>query len=225
MAIDPNVTLVTVTGEYVDFEGTPIVGQIKFTLSDMLRNSIGNQMIAPSTITTTLDSNGQFSVQLPATNDPDVIPTDFDYTVEESFPSGRTYTISVPYDTVGSLDLADISPDPTTTVYVSLVTRVPWDTLTALIDVLDTKIDQDTDTFLLSGAYWYIGAEYATYTAVNAAFATYTLLNSNAYEITASDIVALQTSAEAAATSASNSASSVSAISSNQFNSLLLIGA
>ena len=71
-------------------------------------------MVAPSSVVVAL-SSGAFSVILPATNDPDIVPTTFTYTVEESFPGGRTYTISVPYDTVGSLDLADISPNPVLT--------------------------------------------------------------------------------------------------------------
>ena len=111
MAIDATVTMVTVTGNYLDYLGNPIVGQIKFSLNDMLRNSIANQMIVPSTITVTLNASGSFSVQLPATNDPDVIP-EFIYSVEESFPYGRTYTLVLPYTTSGSVDMADISPVP-----------------------------------------------------------------------------------------------------------------
>ena len=103
MALAASITTVTITGNYVNFEGAAIAGQVRFTLGDVLRNGTDDQMVAPSSIVVPL-SAGAFSVTLPATNDPDVIPNPFVYTVEESFAGGRTYTIAVPYTTAGSLD-------------------------------------------------------------------------------------------------------------------------
>ena len=224
MTIDTSVTMVTVEGNYVDFEGNPIVGQIKFTLSDMLRNSLANQMIVPSTVTVTLDANGSFTTSLPSTNDPDVIP-EFEYTVEESFTNGRTYTITLPYTTATALNMADISPVPTApSVYYSMVLEVPWNALVADITTLDATIDQGDDTIVESGEYSYLNASALTYTVLNSTWATYTLMNAGPYEISASELVYWSNRTQTAANSASATASTATSLTSGILNPLLLIG-
>jgi len=224
MPLASSLTTITVTGNYVDYEGNAIEGQIRFTLNEVLRNGTDDQMVAPSSVVVPL-SAGAFSVALPATNDPDVVPNTFTYSVEESFPGGRTYTITLPYDGSATLDLADISPTPTLDEnYVQLIDLTTWSSLENDIDVLDTQINQTLDVILASGKYWYIGAQYATYTAVDTAFATYTALASATYQLTGSDISGFITSAEASETSASNSATTAQNNASGTINPLLLIG-
>lgn len=225
MTVGAAITQVTITGNFVDFEGNAIAGQVKFTLGDLLRNSVDDKLIVPSTVAVLLDSNGSFSTSLPATNDPDVTPTSFTYTVEEAFPKGRTYTITLPYTTIGSLDLADISPDPTiSTEYVGLVLRVPWDALVALINALDGTVDQGTGDILFSGAYDYLQLAYASYTALNAAFGTYTALNAGPYPVSGSAFTQFETDADNARISAEASASSATSEVNALLNSFLLIG-
>jgi len=167
---------------------------------------------------------GSFSVTLPATNDPDIIPNPYTYTVVESFVGGRTYTISVPYNG-GSLDLADISPLPTiATTYVQLVDDTTFTTLEVLIDALDTNINQSTSTIIASGKYWYIPANYATYTAVDTAFSTYTALTSATHFLDFSDISAFVSTAQASASSATASLATATANASATISPLLLIG-
>lgn len=96
MAIASNVALSRITGEYVDFQGNAIAGQVKFTLDDLQRNTFADEILVPSTASLTLDSNGQFTVDLPSTAETALTPSGFTYTVEESFSSGATYTISLP---------------------------------------------------------------------------------------------------------------------------------
>lgn len=224
MTIDASVTQITVQGNYVDFLGNPIAGQIQFTLSQMLRNSLANQMIAPSTVFVTLDANGSFTTSLPATNDTDLIPI-FVYTVEEAFPNGRTYTISLPAASVGSLDLADISPAPTLSqTFIGLATEVPFAQLEADIASLDALIDQDTNEFPLAGTYGFIPHAFSDYTETNAAFATYTLLNAGPYPVSGSDLVAEVAQADAARVSAQASATTASSTLSARLNPMLLIG-
>lgn len=224
MAIGPSVTQVNIAGNYMDFEGNAIQGQIRFTLGDVLRNGTDDQMVAPSSIVVPL-SSGSFIVALPATNDPDLVPNPFVYTVEESFPNGRTYTISVPYDSVGTLDLADLSPTPTiTTNYVQMADQTTFNQLVANIATLDTRIDQTTDAFEASGKYWYIKANYATYTAVASAFATYSALASATFEITGSDIASFISSAETYASNAEADALIATATATDTISPLLLIG-
>ena len=224
MALGANINTVTITGNYVDYEGNAIQGQIRFTLGDVLRSGIDDQMVAPSSVVVAL-SAGAFSVTLPATNDPDVVPNPFTYTVEESFPGGRTYTISIPYDTAGSLDLADISPTPTlSTNYVQLVDETTWESLKADIDTLDTDINQTTDRILASGKYWYIDAQFATYTALDTAYATYTALTAGTYELEGSDITAFVTLAETAESNAEASKNTAQNNDADTISPLLLIG-
>jgi hypothetical protein len=224
MAIAPSVTLVTVTGNYVDFEGNFIQGQVRFTLNQVLRNGTDDQLIAPSSIVVPL-SAGSFSVRLPATNDPDVVPNPFTYTVEESFPGGRSYTISLPFTTVGSLDLADLSPTPIlTTNFVQLIDETTWSFLEANIDALDLLIDQVNNTILATGKYWYIPVNYSTYTDVENAFSTYSDLESATFELTGADILPFVTSAQSYATQASSSATQATISASATINPLLLIG-
>lgn len=224
MALGANINTVSITGNYVDYEGNPIQGQIRFTLGEVLRSGIDDQMVAPSSVVVPLAS-GAFTVTLPATNDPDVVPNPYTYTVEESFPGGRTFTISIPYDSAGALDLADISPTPTLSEnYVQLIDQTTWSGLEDDIDVLDGHINQTTDKILASGKYWYIGATYATYTALDTAFATYTALTAATYSLDGDDISGFVTDAqaeEAAALASKNSALSSDA---DTISPLLLIG-
>lgn len=223
MALPTNLSTITITGSYVDYSGDAITGQITFTLGDILRSGIDNVMVAPSTVVVPLVA-GAFSVTLPATNDPDIIPNPYTYTVVESFAGGRTYTISVPYNG-GSLDLADISPLPTiATTYVQLIDETTWTTLEVLIDALDTNINQTTSTIIASGKYWYIPANYATYTAVDTAFSTYTALTSATHFLDYSDITAFKVTAQASASSATASLATATTNSSATISPLLLIG-
>lgn len=224
MALGANINTVTINGNYVDYEGNPIQGQIRFTLGDVLRSGIDDQMVAPSSIVVAL-SAGAFTVTLPATNDPDVVPNPFTYTVEESFPGGRTYTISIPYNTVGSLDLADISPTPTLSEnFVQLVDQTTWSALENNIDTLDGLINQTTDRILASGKYWYIDAQFATYTALDAAYATYTALTAGTYELEGSDITQFVTDAETAESNAEASKNTAQNNDADTISPLLLIG-
>jgi hypothetical protein len=224
MALAPSLSTVNITGNYVDYEGTAIQGQVRFTLGDVLRNGTDDQMVAPSSIVVPL-SAGAFSVTLPATNDPDIVPNPFTYTVEESFPGGRTYTISVPYNTVGSLDLADLSPTPTLSEnFVQAIDETSFASLEDDIDALDVEINQTTDKILASGKYWYIGSSFATYTALDTAFATYTALTAGTYSLDGADISTFVTLAEASEASASASATIATNNSTGTISPLLLIG-
>jgi hypothetical protein len=71
---------------------------------------IGGVIIVPDTIRANLDGNGQISVQVPSTNDPDLSVTGWAYQVTEHMENGRgPYLIEVPYS-VATLDLATATP-------------------------------------------------------------------------------------------------------------------
>jgi hypothetical protein len=197
---------------------------MRFSIGEVLRNGTDDQLVAPSSVVVPL-SSGSFSVLLPATNDPDVVPNPFVYTVEESFPRGRSYQISIPFTTVGSLDLADISPDPVLNeTFVQAIDETTWTALESNIVALDALIDQSTDTFPASGEYWYISSDYSTYTALDTAFATYSALTAATYSISGADITPFVTSAQGYAVSAQASAVTAQNNSAGTINPLLLIG-
>lgn len=122
VAIPANLSLVTVTGTYIDISGVPIAGQVKFTPRAVLRNVTSNVILVNSTIVVTLDANGAFSQQLVATDDNDASPVNFTYFVEEAFTGGRQFDILLPAATP-TIDLADVSPavanDGTGALYIS----------------------------------------------------------------------------------------------------------
>ena len=224
MALGAALSTVQITGTYIDFEGTAIEGQIRFTLSSVVSNTTDDQMIAPSTVVVPLAS-GAFSVVLPATNDPDTNPIPFVYAVEESFPGGRSYNISVPYTTVGSLDLADISPAPVLSEsYFAAIDEASFDSLEALIAALDVNINQTTDKILASGKYWYIPSTYSTYTALDTAFATYTALTANVYSLDGDDVLPFTTLAQASQSAALASATTAVNLANATIHPMLLIG-
>lgn len=225
MTLGASVTTVSLAGNFVDYTGAAISGQVKFTLNTLLQNGTDNKMIVPSTKSVTLDANGSFSTTLPATNDPDLVPIPYTITVEEAFPKGRTYTISLPYTTVGSLNLADISPAVTAPdTYVGLVTDTLWNVLKANIDTLDIQIDQPTSSYVFSGKYRYFEQGNATYTALNARAATYTALTNITWTTPPSYFSTYQTQTENASVSSSASVSTAQSLTTGVLNSFLFIG-
>lgn len=113
MSLPSSWTLVTITGTFTKRNGAAAQGYVTF--ESMQPVVIGGVIIVPDPIRANLDGNGQISVQLPATNDPDLSVTGWTYTVTEHMDNGRSpYQIEVPY-TVSTLDLATVpvaTPNP-----------------------------------------------------------------------------------------------------------------
>jgi hypothetical protein len=88
-------------------------------------------------LTVTLDANGEFTIKLPATDDVDVSPTGFTYTVTENFTNGSSYSIAVPssYADVG-LELTSIAHVSPNAGLPGTITRADFDALSTLVDGL-----------------------------------------------------------------------------------------
>lgn len=125
MAIPGNLSQRTIFGTYVDYQGNPIAGQVRFTLPTTLTDAGAGTFIVKSSETATLDATGSFSIEIPVTNDVDVSPTNYVYTVDELFPNGRSYTISLPAG--APVDIATLAPAQTFTQYYSLANSFLWD--------------------------------------------------------------------------------------------------
>lgn len=99
----------TLTGKYLDLAGQPVTGTITLSATPAsLLDTAAALVITPAVITITLDVNGAFSVVVPATDDPDINPTGWTYSVVENFPGGRRYSIAAPSG--GTVDLSVVSP-------------------------------------------------------------------------------------------------------------------
>lgn len=113
MALPVSYNRVPVRGRFVDLKGDPVAGSLSFT------PTVGS-MLVPGEKVTVIGTpllvwlvDGQFETHIPATNDPDVIPTGFLYLVQEKFNGvqGRTYQIAVPLEGIdGGLDLSVVVP-------------------------------------------------------------------------------------------------------------------
>lgn len=120
--------LITVTGQYLYLDGTPAVGTVSFLNSTVIVNAAADEIVVPKLVTVTLDATGSFSVELPATNDPDFTPQNFTYTVIERIEGrlDRKYAVHIPVESVGAtVDMSELAGVPgasgfdTRVVYVS----------------------------------------------------------------------------------------------------------
>lgn len=111
-----NYTRVWVRGRIIDLvaavEQRETIGlnesPITFTPSTtVLLDSATRQIISSSTPMTATPQglDGYFEIQLPATDDPNINPVGWTYSVKE--PTGRVYDINVPWDTPGVNDVSD----------------------------------------------------------------------------------------------------------------------
>ena len=108
-----NVTTLVVLGTFLTPEGNPSTGTITFTPSRWLTNSGADVAIPNSSITKTLGTAGDFSVTLPVTDDADLQPANWFYTVSEVVDGvSQSYAVLLPgtAGTGGTVYLADLAP-------------------------------------------------------------------------------------------------------------------
>lgn len=94
----PRLNTVHVRGDMRELDGDKIVGEVVFTPSLVFVDPLEHVTVFPVPFRTTL-VNGVFDIELPATDDPDVMPTGFTYEYQENWPGGRRFLIEVPYNT------------------------------------------------------------------------------------------------------------------------------
>lgn len=111
---------VDVHGQFFRPDGvTPESGEVVFTLEDELRDTSTGEVIGPTQIVGSLDTNGEFTVQLVATDDADASPQGLRYRVHQRFSQGRTllFRLEVPSANptleFGALVPIDDAADPT----------------------------------------------------------------------------------------------------------------
>jgi len=101
---------VRVYGTYTLRDGEPAVGSVIFHSPQIV--VVGGVTIVPRNIVCELDEDGFFEYDLPSTDDPDIAPDGWAYTVRERFDGGggrAAYEISVPL-AGGDINLATVAP-------------------------------------------------------------------------------------------------------------------
>ena len=139
MALPQNFDTIELVGQYVDFLGnppptTPEPGRLDFEpTADMLKHIDSKLLIFKAVRSATLQADGAFTIRLPITNDPDIVPT-FMYSVRESIPGAakRTYTIEIPVTLLpGPVNIADVITVGEVPTGTTALTRQVADTLYA----------------------------------------------------------------------------------------------
>lgn len=104
-------TTVTVHGELLNLDGlTPAVGTITFRTLIELRDIVDNIVYPPATFTATLDLLGEFTIVIPATDNPDLVPASWVYQVYIATDTWtQTIYVQIPFQ-VGVVELADLVP-------------------------------------------------------------------------------------------------------------------
>lgn len=109
MTLPADWATVRVTAHYLLRDGSVPTGTVTFSSPQVLRAD--GAIVMPVDIVATLDGTGAIDIQLPATNDPDVSPAGWAYTVQERIDgcAGRRFAMAVDADG-GDIDLATVAP-------------------------------------------------------------------------------------------------------------------
>jgi hypothetical protein len=112
VALPAGLTTVTVTGTYLDAEGTPLTGQVAFDISSPLKDVNHKVVLPQTTIRRYLDATGAFSVVLPVTDDIDLSPTGWYYTITERIDrsSVRSFHFLLPASLAPDIDVSELTP-------------------------------------------------------------------------------------------------------------------
>lgn len=113
MALPTSFNTISVEASYVDFTGTAGTGTVLFEpmLDGFLLEDAINVFVVPKAITASLNPQGDLSVTLPLTDDPDMTPPYYYRVTEQISGTKRTYNIQLLTSMLpGPVNLADISP-------------------------------------------------------------------------------------------------------------------
>jgi tail-like repeat protein len=132
-------TLITISGTFVKANGTPETGTLEFYSKVFVLESDGDTAVVPSVIHAPLDHLGQVSIAIPATNDPDWRPLNWQYTLVMKLSNAYTsMLVHIPYDAPdGILPVSQLIPisGATTTPIAGPHTHAAADIVTGTISI------------------------------------------------------------------------------------------
>lgn len=111
MPFPVSLNMVTVTGTFLKLENAgPQSGKVIFAHPYLLSSGSDNVNITPGQRVATLDNNGSFTIQVPATDDAQWLPTQYPYRITLQL-DGFQYSFESMFpQAVATVDLADIIP-------------------------------------------------------------------------------------------------------------------
>lgn len=110
VALPSNLTTVEVTGRYVDHNGSPVRGSVTFDTDYYVLDAGENVVVIEAPITANLDATGSFSVDLIATDDPDMTPTGWTWTLTPNFQGAFPLEFALPASLAPTTDITVLSP-------------------------------------------------------------------------------------------------------------------
>lgn len=110
MALPSNLTTVTVTGRYIDHNGSPVRGSVTFDTDYYVLDAGENVVVIEAPITVNLDATGSFSVDLIATDDPQMTPTGWTWELTPNFDGGFPLQFALPASLAPTTDITVLAP-------------------------------------------------------------------------------------------------------------------
>lgn len=108
MSFPASLTTRVVKGRFITYpDGVAAKGKVRIVLNDFMQGPTDDAFVVPFDITMRLDNNGEFSVILPATNDPQWTPSSYRVVISTDNEVLR-HTLNVPYNSTDPIDLADV---------------------------------------------------------------------------------------------------------------------
>jgi hypothetical protein len=103
---------VTLTGTYLGGDGSPLSGSLVFAPSEPLTDATDSEDIRDASITVTLNSSGQFSAALYATDSTNLHPSGWTWSVTEELAglSPNSWNFLLPYTGGATQDISSLSP-------------------------------------------------------------------------------------------------------------------
>src|SRR5437868_192861 len=127
MPLPPSLTVKTLHGRYSALPtGTAPVGTVDFVAPAVLRVAADDTIVLPTVYTATV-TGGEFTISLPATDDPAISPSGWSYEVVERLTGHptRRYRVAVPLAASGTLELSDLTPATTAVPTASYAPTAP----------------------------------------------------------------------------------------------------
>jgi hypothetical protein len=114
MAWPDHILIKTVTGSYKNSSGTAAKGRVTFTPTTNVIDE-NNLVIASDTVSAALNANGSFSIDLPATDNPKLVPSDWAYIVNVRLYGVKPlkYYVKLPYGDGQPVDIIESIISPT----------------------------------------------------------------------------------------------------------------
>lgn len=114
MAWPDHILIKTVTGSYKNSSGVAAKGRVTFTPTTNIIDE-NNLVIASDTVSAALNANGSFTIDLPATDNPKLVPSDWAYIVNVRLYGVKPlkYYIKLPYGDGQPVDIVESIISPT----------------------------------------------------------------------------------------------------------------